>query len=35
MPDGADQILPGDVLALFGPSDGVGRAASILREREN
>ena len=33
MPDGSDQILPGDVLALFGPSDGVARATSILRER--
>lgn len=32
MPDGADQILPGDVLALFGPSEGVARAAAILRE---
>lgn len=32
MPDGADKFLPGDVLALFGPSDGVARAAAILRE---
>ena len=32
MPDGADEIRPGDVLALFGPSEGVARAAAILRE---
>ncbi len=32
MPNGADQILPGDVLALFGPSEGVARAVAILRQ---
>jgi CPA2 family monovalent cation:H+ antiporter-2 len=31
MPHGSDQILAGDVLALFGPSDGVAKAVGLLR----
>lgn len=32
MPKGADKILAGDVLALFGPSAGVAAAVALLRE---
>lgn len=30
MPNGADEIRPGDVLALFGPSEGVAQAVAML-----
>lgn len=32
MPNGADRIQAGDVLALFGPGEGVEKASAILRE---